>query len=88
MIDILQTISFMSARKDAWRELHLMACRIKREREIMDWQQAQQQDEEALHKAALEALEASLLRPLSESEAMALAYSAGLANDLYKELRK
>ena len=36
----------------------------------------------------LKALQASRTRPLTEDEAMAIAYSAGLANDLYKEFRK
>jgi hypothetical protein len=54
----------------------------------MDWQMQQQQDEEVIQKAALDALQASLARPLTEDEAMALAYSAGVANSFYKELRK
>ena len=55
---------------------------------MSDWQQAQHDDELALQKAALEALQASRTRPLTEDEAMALAYSAGVANDFYKEIRK
>ena len=54
---------------------------------MSDWQALQQQDEDELHKAALEALEASLTRPLSQGEAMAVAYAAGMANDLYKGIR-
>ena len=50
--------------------------------------EAFQADQEALHKAALDALQASRTRPLSEDEAMALAWSAGLANDFYREIRK
>lgn len=48
--------------------------------------EAQQHDMEQLQKAALEALQASLVRPLTKDEAMAVAYSAGVANDFYKEI--
>lgn len=54
----------------------------------MDWQMQQQQDEEVLQKAALDALEAAATRPLAEDEQMAIAYCAGLANTLYKKLRQ
>lgn len=49
-----------------------------------DDQAAQQHDMEQLEKAALEALQASLVRPLTQPEAMALAYSAGVANEFYR----
>lgn len=55
---------------------------------MSDWEEAQKADEEALQQAALEALKASLGRPLSEGEAMAVAYSAGLANDFYREIKR
>jgi hypothetical protein len=45
-------------------------------------------DQQALLKASLEALRASQTRPLTEEEAMTLAWSAGLANTFYKEFRK
>jgi hypothetical protein len=50
--------------------------------------EAFQADQEALHKAALEALKASQTRALTEDEAMTLAWSAGLANTFYKEFHK
>lgn len=50
-------------------------------------QDEQRRDESELQKAALDALQASLVRPLTKDEAMAVAYSAGLANTFYKELR-
>ena len=53
-----------------------------------DWQEAQQHDMEQLQKASLEALQASLTRPLTEDEAMLLAYWPGLSNDFYKEICK
>jgi hypothetical protein len=49
-----------------------------------DWQAAQHADELALQKAALEALQASTARPLTEQEAMCLAFSAGLADTFYR----
>jgi hypothetical protein len=52
-----------------------------------DWQAAQHKDECELQRAAMEALLASRKRPLTDAEAMALAYSAGIANDFYKEIR-
>jgi hypothetical protein len=50
--------------------------------------EAFQADQEALQKASLDALKASLARPLTADEAMALAYSAGVANDFYKEMKQ
>jgi hypothetical protein len=55
---------------------------------MSDWRGEQYRDECELQKAALEALQASLTRPLTQDEAMAVAYSAGLANDFYKEIRQ
>lgn len=52
---------------------------------MTDWQFQQQQDEQAQQEAALKALKASMQRPLTRDEAMTLAYSAGVANDFYKE---
>jgi hypothetical protein len=51
----------------------------------MNWEQQQQQDEEQEQQMALEALKASLQRPLTREEAMVLAYSAGVANVFYKQ---
>jgi hypothetical protein len=57
----------------------------KDEKDMSDnWQQAQQHDLEAIQQTVLEALHASLSRPLTQDEAMALAWSAGLANDFYR----
>lgn len=53
-----------------------------------DWQGEQQRDRDELQHAATVAALASLSRPLSEDEMMALAYSAGIANDVWKELHK
>lgn len=47
-----------------------------------------ERDLQALHKACLDALLASQSRPLTEDEAMALAWSAGFSVDFYKETRK
>jgi hypothetical protein len=55
---------------------------------MSDWQQQQQHDEDELQRAALEALQASLARPLTKDEAMALAYSVGLANDFYRGIQQ
>lgn len=52
-----------------------------------NWQGEQHRDECELQRAAMEALRASRTRPLTEQEQMALAYSAGIANDYYKEIR-
>lgn len=54
----------------------------------MDWQLAQKADEDALQEAALEALKASRMRPLTDDEVMTLGYAAGMANDVYREIRK
>jgi hypothetical protein len=52
-----------------------------------DWQSQQQADELILRQDAAQAILKA--RPfLSEDEIMAIAYSAGLANEIYKELRK
>lgn len=51
-------------------------------------EEAHQQDLEALEQAAEEAALASLRRPLTEQEMMALAYLGGIATRVYKELRK
>lgn len=51
---------------------------------MSDEQALQQHDMEQLQQAALEALQASLQRPLTQPEAMALAYSAGVANEFYR----
>lgn len=40
-----------------------------------------------LHKAAIDAAIASQSRPLTENEIMTWAWCAGIANDVYKELR-
>lgn len=47
-----------------------------------------ERDLRELHKAAVDAAVAAKDRPLTEEEIMALAYSAGIAQDVYKELRK
>lgn len=53
-----------------------------------DWMAEQHRDECELRKAALDALQASQVRPLTKDEGMALAYCAGVANDFHKELKK
>jgi hypothetical protein len=53
-----------------------------------DWQEAQYHDEQQLQRAALDALHRARTLGLEESECMAIAYSAGIANDFYKELRR
>jgi hypothetical protein len=50
-----------------------------------DWEQQQQQDEQQQQEAAIQALKAALTRPLTRDEAMTLAYSAGVANDFYRQ---
>jgi ABC-type Fe3+/spermidine/putrescine transport system ATPase subunit len=86
VIDMFQVLALLPKREvRVMEELNRMANQIRREQ--MDWQAQQQQDEEVLHKAALEALKDSLSRPLSEGEAMAVATTAGLANELYLEIR-
>lgn len=52
---------------------------------MSDWQAEQHRDECELQRAALDALQASQVRPLTKDEAMALAYSAGVANQFDKE---
>lgn len=52
-----------------------------------NWQAAQHADELTLQQAAMEALKRAHALGLSESECMALAYSAGIATDFYKEIR-
>ena len=53
-----------------------------------DQQAAQHADLCVLEKEATEAILHAHKLGLSESECMAIAYSAGLANTVYKELRK
>ncbi len=48
---------------------------------------AQQQDEQQLQESILKALDAALVRPLTQPEAMLLAWSSGCANEFYKEIR-
>lgn len=50
------------------------------EQQLIDLQQ--------LERGAIESLLAAKKRPLSDEEIMAVAYSAGVANAVYKELRK
>ena len=52
------------------------------------WQEKQHEDELRLQQDAMEALKEAYRLGLGESECMALAYSAGIANDFYKEIRK
>lgn len=47
-----------------------------------------ERDLRELEKAALEALQASRTRPLTEDEQMAVAYAAGLANAHYINLKR
>lgn len=51
------------------------------------WQMQQQQDEQQQQEEALKALKASMQRPLTRDEAMALAYSAGVANVFYQQMQ-
>lgn len=53
-----------------------------------DWQAAQHADDLQLQRAAIEALKEAHRLGLGESECMAIAHSAGLANTFYKEIRK
>lgn len=48
----------------------------------------QRQDEQEEQHAALEALRAARALGLPDDKCMALAYSAGIANDFYKEIRQ
>lgn len=50
--------------------------------------QEMQRDLEQLEKAATEALLASKNRPLTDDEIMAVAYSAGIANNVYRGLHE
>lgn len=52
-----------------------------------DWSEYDR-DWQELRKAAIDAAVASKSRLLTEDEIMALAYSAGIATDVYEELRK
>lgn len=54
----------------------------------MSWEEQQHADELCIQKDMLEALEASLVRPLTQDEAMLLAWASGISNDFYKEVRK
>jgi hypothetical protein len=53
-----------------------------------NWQQSQQRDLEILQEDAIKAILHARALGLSEEECMVIAYPAGLANDVYKELRK
>jgi hypothetical protein len=53
----------------------------------MSWQEQQHADEQGLQQAAMAALMKAYYLGLEESECMALAWSAGIANDFYKEIR-
>ena len=50
-------------------------------------QQEQQKDMDILQRIATDALVAAKSRPLTVDEIMAVAWSAGLANDVYKEIK-
>lgn len=51
-------------------------------------QQAQHDDELMAQRDAMEALKHARSLGLGESECMAIAYCAGIANDFYREIRK
>lgn len=53
----------------------------------MNWEAEQHRDECELQRAAKEALLAARTRPLTEEEIMAAAYCAGIANDVYREIK-
>jgi hypothetical protein len=53
-----------------------------------DDQQQEERDKQMLAQEAITALVCAKSRTLSEDEIMAIAWSAGLSNDVYKELRK
>lgn len=55
---------------------------------MSDWQQQQQRDLELLQEDAMNALRHARQLGLSDEECMAIAYSAGIANDFYKEIRQ
>ena len=78
---------YLKCRCSIWIDWRVSGKRVRKPLGLRDWQAAQHKDECELQKAALEALQASLVRPLTKDEAMAVAYSAGLANDFYKETR-
>jgi len=52
------------------------------------WQESQHADETRLQADMLNALTAALVRPLTQDEAMLLAWGSGCANDFNKEIRK
>lgn len=54
---------------------------------MSDWQEQQHADDTELRRAALEALKAAHALGLGESECMALALPAGIANDFWKDIR-
>lgn len=56
--------------------------------EDLDTQAAQAQDLEEMAREARDAIVKGHSLGLSETECMAIAYMAGVANDVYKELRK
>lgn len=86
VIDIFQVLALLPKREvRVMEELNKMANQIRRER--MSDRDEYERDQQELQKAALEALQASRTRALTEDEAMTLAYSAGLANPFYKEIR-
>ncbi len=51
------------------------------------WEAEQERDLQMMAADAAKALAASKTRPLTEDEIMAIAFSAGIANETYKELR-
>lgn len=53
-----------------------------------NWQQSQQRDLEILQEDAIKAILHARDLGLSDDECMAIAFSAGFANDLYREIRK
>lgn len=57
--------------------------------DMQDAEQAAQQqaDIDAMQKAAKDAILAARHRPITDEEAMAIAYSAGIPNEVYKEIR-
>lgn len=54
----------------------------------VNWQEQQQRDLEILQEDAMKALKHARELGLSDDECMAIAYSAGIANDFYKEIRQ
>lgn len=53
-----------------------------------DDQQAQERDRQMFAQEVVTKLLAARSRPLSDDEIMVIALEAGVANDLYKEIRK